>query len=274
MRLEGKCALVTGGAMGIGLATVKRLLNEGCKVTVWDINSSALDELKSKFPQYSSKIFCHICDVTDKKLIYELAATAEKEMGRVDILINNAGYVKGGGLLTQTDEIWEKTIDINLTALVYTIRAFLPGMYERNEGHVINISSAAAVLGVPDLSVYSATKWGVWGLTESMRYEAWISGKRGVKWSSIHPSYIASGLFAGAKIAFPGNLIVPLLKDHDVIAKAIVNDAVIKGKYCVRRPRTVRLVTLMRGILPDSVFQKFIDIMGVTKSMQHWTGRA
>jgi all-trans-retinol dehydrogenase (NAD+) len=274
MRLEGKCAVVTGGGMGIGFATAKRLLDEGCKVTIWDINPQALDEAKNRLPQYKEKLFCHVCDVTDKKLIYEMAKTTEKEMGRVDILVNNAGYVKGGDILAHPDEIWEKTIDINLTSLVYTIRAFLPGMYERDEGHIVNISSAAGVLGVPDLAVYSATKWGVWGLTESMRYEAWSKGKKGVKYSSIHPSYIASGLFAGAKLAFPGNLIVPLLKDHDIIAKAIVNDAVIKGKYSVRRPKTIRLVIIMRGILPDRIFQKILDIMGVTKSMKNWTGRA
>ena len=273
MILEGKCAVVTGGAMGIGLATTKRLLQQGCKVTIWDINNAALKETETLLSQFKGNLFCHSCDVTDKQLINELANTALSEMGKVDILINNAGFVKGGEFLSQSNEIWEKTININMTSLIYTIRVFLPAMYERNEGHIVNISSASAVIGVPDLAIYTATKWGVWGLTESMRYEAWNSGKKGVKWSSIHPSYIASGLFAGAKIGFPGSLIAPLLKDHDVIAKAIVNDALIKGKYCIKRPRGIRIAILMRGILPDPVFQKVIDIFGITQSMRNWKGR-
>lgn len=273
MTLSGKCAIITGGAMGIGLATAKRLLQEGCKVTIWDLNEKALKEASESFSRYSGSCFTHVCNVTDKERVYSLAGTALNEMGKVDILINNAGYVKGGDLLSQVDEEWEKTININLTSLVYSIRAFLPAMYERNEGHVINISSASSVLGVPDLAVYTATKWAVWGFTESMRYEAWNAGKMGVRWSSIHPSYIATGLFEGAKIGFPGNMIVPLVKNHDVIAKAIVNDALIKGKFCIKRPRTIRLAIMMRGILPDRLFQTVIELLGITKSMQHWKGR-
>ena len=146
-------------------------------------------------------------------------------------------------------------------------------MYERNSGHIVNISSAAAYLGVPELSVYAATKWAVWGLTESMRFEAQNLGKKGVKFSSIHPVYLKTGMFEGAKLGFLGNLLIPLVKNHDVIAKAIVNDALKKGKTQVRRPRTLRLATLLRGILPDKVFQQVLVLNGVHQSMNNWKGR-
>lgn len=273
MRLRGKNAVVTGGALGIGLALTSRLLKEGCKVTIWDLNEEALENTREQLSEFKDSLFCKVCDVTDKARVYQLAAEAVREMGKVDILVNNAGFVKGGAFLTQSDEAWEKTIGINLTALTYTIRAFLPSMYERNEGNIVNISSASSVLGVPDLAVYTATKWAVWGLTESMRYEAWNEGKKGVKWSSIHPGYIATGMFEGAKIGFPGGLIVPLVKDHDVIAKAVVQDAIIKGKFSIKRPRTIRIAVFLRGILPDKLFQRVIVWLGITKSMKHWKGR-
>jgi all-trans-retinol dehydrogenase (NAD+) len=273
MELTGKCAVVTGGAMGIGLATSKRLLEAGCRVTIWDLNENALKEAAAALIGQKGKVFFHSCDVTDKEKVYSLAKTAIEEMGRVDILINNAGFVKGGDFLSRNDEDWEKTIAVNLTGLIYTTKAFLPAMYERNEGHIINLSSASSVLGVPDLAIYTATKWAVWGLTESMRFEAKNSGRQGVKWSSIHPSYIATGMFEGAKIGFPGNMIVPLVKNHDVIARAIVKDALIKGKFAIRRPRTIRLAILLRGILPDKVFQWTIEFLGITKSMAHFKGR-
>lgn len=273
MRLRGKNAVVTGGALGIGLALTSRLLKEGCKVTIWDLNEEALKNTREQLSEFKDSLFCKVCDVTDKARVYQLSAKAVKEMGKVDILVNNAGFVKGGAFLTQSDEAWEKTIGINLTALTYTIRAFLPAMYERNEGNIVNISSASSVLGVPDLAVYTATKWAVWGLTESMRYEAWNEGKKGVKWSSIHPGYIATGMFEGAKIGFPGGLIVPLVKDHDVIAKAVVHDAIIKGKFSIKRPRTIRIAVFLRGILPDKLFQRVIVWLGITKSMKHWKGR-
>jgi all-trans-retinol dehydrogenase (NAD+) len=272
MELKNKCAVITGGAMGIGLATSKRLLNEGCKVTIWDINIQALAKARDELASLGT-IFTHQCDVIDKHRVYELAELANTEMGKVDILINNAGYVKGGNFLDRTDEEWEETIDVNLTALIYSTRAFLPQMYERNSGHIVNLSSAAGTLGVPALSVYSATKWAVWGLTESLRFEAYNAGKNGVKYSTIHPSYIATGMFEGAKLGFPGSLIVPLVRNHDVIAKAIVEDAIKRGKYSPKRPRTLNLNPRLRGLLPDKLFQKFMILMGVPKSMNNWVGR-
>lgn len=272
MELKGKGAVVTGGAMGIGLATSRRLVREGCAVTLWDLNAAALEGAKKELEAMGGKVFAHVCDVTDKARVYELARTAAAEMGRADILINNAGYVMGGDFLEQPDEVWEKTIAVNLTSMIYTIKAFLPAMYERDSGHIVNISSASATLGVPCLSMYAATKWAVWGLTESLRFEAWERGKKGVQWSSIHPSYIAKGMFEGAKLGFLGNLIAPLLKDHDVIAEAIVEAALKQGRYSPKRPWTVHLIPRLR-ILPDSWFQALVVLLGVTGSMKCWVGR-
>ncbi|MCF8239970.1 MAG: SDR family NAD(P)-dependent oxidoreductase [Melioribacteraceae bacterium] len=272
MKLQGKTAVVTGAAMGIGFATVKRLLNEGCYISMWDINE---DNLNNAFEDLGSpeNVQLLVCDVADNSQVQNCAAATKNKFGSVDILINNAGFVKGGDLDDLDNEVWEKTIDINLTSLIYTCKAFLPGMYEKNFGHIVNISSASSALGVPSLSVYTATKWAVWGFTESMRFESINKGKKGVRWSSIHPSYIKSGMFEGAKLGFLGNLIVPLLNDHDIIAKAIVVDALMKGKYSIKRPRTVRLAVLLRGILPDRIFQYLMIILGVNKSMNNWKGR-
>lgn len=273
MELKGKTAVITGGAMGIGFATAKRLINENCTVTIWDINEQALKQAKNELEKLGGKVFVHVCNVTDKERIKELAVTAYNEMGNVDILINNAGYVKGGEILDQPAEIWDATININLNALVYTIQAFLPKMYERNLGYIVNISSAAGTIGVPGLAVYCATKWGVWGLTESLRFEALNNNKTGVKYSSIHPGYIASGMFEGAKLGFPGNIIVPLVKDHDVIAKAIVEGALKKEKYSPKRPVTLNLNLRLRAMFPDKLFQKLLILMGVPQSMKTWKGR-
>jgi all-trans-retinol dehydrogenase (NAD+) len=272
MNLQNKTAVITGGAMGIGLATAHRLVAEGCTVTLWDLNRDALMAARSEFPS-SAAIYTHFCDVANKELVSQLAQTAVKEMGRVDILVNNAGYVSGGEFLERPDEDWEKTIAVNLTALIYTTRAFLPGMYERNSGHIVNISSAAGTIGVPGIAVYAATKWGVWGLTESLRLEAYNNKKTGVKFSTIHPSYVAKGLFEGAQLGFPGRLIVPLVKDHDVIAKAIVESALKKGRFSPKRPRTVNMNLRIRALLPDSWFQRFLILMGVGSSMKTWYGR-
>jgi all-trans-retinol dehydrogenase (NAD+) len=272
MELKDKSAIVTGGAMGIGLATSKRLLREGVVVTIWDLNRAALKQAKQELSTLG-KVFLHQCDVTQKEQVYKLAKKAIKEMGKVDILINNAGYVSGGEFLERPDIDWERTIEVNLTALLYTTRAFLPEMYDRNIGHIVNISSAAGTIGIAGLAVYAATKWAVWGLTESLRMEALKNRKSGVKFSTIHPGYIATGMFEGAKLGIPGRWIVPLVKNHDVIAKAIVNDALKKGKYSPKRPSTVNLNLRFRALMPDRWFQRFLIIMGVAVSMKTWHGR-
>jgi len=273
MKLQSAGAVITGGAMGIGLATAKRLIGEGSTVTLWDINPEALKQTENLLKTAGGKIYAHVLDITDKEAVYHAADQARRDMGRVDILINNAGYVAGGSLLEGSDEVWERTIQVNLTSMIYTIRAFLPEMYARNAGHIVNISSAAATLGVPGLAVYAATKWAVWGLTESMRMEAYEAGKTGVRWSSVHPSYISHGLFEGAKLRGLGNLIVPRIPNHDVVARAVVDGALKKGRYSPKRPRTVNMTLRFRAMMPDSWFQRFLILFGVPGSMSSWKGR-
>ncbi len=271
-RLHKLTVVVTGASQGIGFATVKLLLENGFTVTIWDIDDETFSKNSNQISDYSAKYFYHHCDVTNKEQVYSLAKVAFTEMGSVNYLINNAGYVKSGSFLDRTDDEWEKTIDINLTSFIYTIRAFLPKMYEMNFGHIINISSASSTLGVPNLAIYTATKWAVWGFTESMRFEAQNLGKN-VKWTSVHPGYLKEGLFEGARIPFPGSLIVPLVKNHDVIAKAIVEDGIMLGKTIIYRPFTVRLSVFLRGILPDYIYQLLVRFLGITKSMNSFRGR-
>jgi all-trans-retinol dehydrogenase (NAD+) len=273
MELSDKTAVITGGAMGIGLATARRLVRAECAVAIWDVNSAALDNACAELRGMGGKVLGQICDVSNATAVRACAEQTARELGPVDILINNAGYVRGGDLLDVSEDNLAKTVEVNLTAMLYTTRAFLAGMYERNVGYVVNISSAAGILGLPDMAAYSAAKWGVWGLTESLRHEANNRGKGGVRFSSVHPSYIAIGMFEGARISGLGSLLVPQLKDHDVIAECIVEEALKKGKQRLIRPRSVWLAVLLRGILPDTWFQAVIRLLNVHKSMSTWKGR-
>jgi all-trans-retinol dehydrogenase (NAD+) len=279
--LVGKHAVITGGARGIGFAIAKRLLEKGCSVSLWDLDPQALEEAKESLTTFTSRlsfsgpspqVLSRTCDVTSAAQVQEAAQLDLAEFGEVEILINNAGYLAPGNFLDQPPEKWIKTLEVNVHALIYTIHQFLPRMYQRNEGHIVNISSAAGLLGVPGLAVYSASKWAVWGLTEALRQEAWNLGKRGVKFSSIHPSYVATGLFAGAKLKGLGGWIVPRISSHDVVARAVVVDALEKGRHCPKRPRSVRSALIFRALLPDFLFQHLLRLLGVHASMSTWKG--
>lgn len=270
--LKGKKAVITGGAMGIGLATCKRLLQEGCEVTVWDMNAKALEEAGQGLSSLG-KVHAYTCDVADKLRVGELCKQAEQDMGQVDILINNAGFVRTGRFFEHPVEDWERETDVNLTAMYYTIHAFLPGMYQRNSGHIVNVSSAAGLIGVPDVAVYCATKWAVWGLTESLRFEALRDGKRGVRYSSIHPHFLKQGMFEGGKLNLLGELLVPRIESHDKVAKAIVERALKRNWNVVKIPWTLQIGMLVRAFMPDPVTGIILRMQGIGKGMEGWVGR-
>jgi len=280
--LTNKVAVVTGGAQGIGLATCKRLVAAGCKVSVWDINPDALKEAVTELDGAGSGtvgkqdsavriLDCRV-DITDRNQVSNAVSRTESELGPIDILINNAGIFLPGELMDRPVDDWVRTIDVNVNSMFYTIMAVLPGMTVRKSGHIVNISSAGGLLGVPGLAAYSASKYAVLGLTESLRHEA-RNARSGVRYSSIHPMFITTGLFEGAKLGGFGRLIVPQVRNHDVIAKAIVEKALKKGRLMVGRPRTLRLTGLFRGILPYRVFLLVPRLFGVQNSMGRLTSK-
>jgi all-trans-retinol dehydrogenase (NAD+) len=241
-----------------------------------DLDGEALaeqeDALRRLAEGRGSRVAARQCDISKREELREAYREITRELGPVEILVNNAGVLVPGGFLDQPMVKWEKTLTVNLNAVVELTHMALPSMYEANRGVVVNVSSAAGTLGVAGLTVYAASKWGIWGFTESLRHEAWNAGKGGVRFSSVHPSFIRHGLFEGAKLRRLGGILVPRIKDHDVVAKAIVEDAIRKKKTVVMRPRSVRLTPLLRGLLPDAAFQWLIRFLGVDHSMESWRG--
>ena len=273
VHLSGSHAVITGGARGIGLATARRLVAVGTSVSLWDRDAAGLHAAATELSQDDPRAHLHteVCDITDHDQLRHALAGSVAALGPVDILINNAGHLAPGQFVDQEADTWITSLDVNLNALVYLTRLVIPGMYERRSGHVVNISSAAGTIGIPGLAVYSAAKWGVWGFSEALRAEA---RPHGVMVSSIHPSYIADGMFAGAELKGVGKLIVPLLRSHDVVAEAIVESALRRGRTSPKRPRTVRIAVFLRGILPDPWFNRLIKQLGAWDSMTGWRGRS
>jgi 2-keto-3-deoxy-L-fuconate dehydrogenase len=156
-RMKGKVALVTAAARGIGRATAQRYAAEGARVIATDIDVAALSGLDG----------CehHALDVTNAAQVDALIAA----VGRVDVLANIAGIVHSGTILDLTDAEWEQAVAINMTGMIRTIRAVLPGMLAAGGGAIINMSSiASSVKGIPNRFAYTATKAGVIGITKSV----------------------------------------------------------------------------------------------------------
>ena len=272
MNLKNKLVLITGGAKGIGLATAQRILNEGGKVILWDFKEDDLNKAVNNLKEQGFDVFSQICDVTNKEQVYSNANIIKEKFGSLDILINNAGTVYTGYMLDRSDEELENLINVNFTSMIYTIRAFMPAMLEKNSGHIINISSASSMTGAPKLAVYAATKWAVAGLTESLRLEVQKMGKSGVKFSSIHPNFLKKGLFEGTKLNFLGQLLAPGVKSHDAVAKVIVNRAIKLGFHSPKVPWIMNQVVLLRALLPSSLLIKFSSLYGLYDMMDDYKG--
>jgi 2-hydroxycyclohexanecarboxyl-CoA dehydrogenase len=187
MRLEGRRALVTGGASGIGAAIAARLAAEGAEVWVGDIDVAGAEAIAAQVNGHALEL-----DVTDiDSARATLAAT-----GTLDVLVNNAGTDEFGFFTYTTPEQWQKVLAINLGGVMNCTHAALPGMQEAKYGRIVNISSEAGRVGSKGSAAYSAAKAGVIGFTKAIAREA---ARYGVTANAIAPGPIETPLLMGAK---------------------------------------------------------------------------
>jgi 3-oxoacyl-[acyl-carrier protein] reductase len=170
--LTGQVAVVTGAARGIGEAIARRLARMGAAVVLTARDQARLAQVKEEIEQHGGKAFALPCDLTDESAIRAMGQQVGKEHGRCDILVNNAGIgVLRKPLIDLPVEEWDRMMDTNLRAPYLLIRAFGPMMIAARSGHIVNISSLAGKNILPEGAAYSASKWGLNGLTYSVAEE-------------------------------------------------------------------------------------------------------
>lgn len=180
-RLDGKVAIITGGARGMGAATSRLFVEAGAKVAIADLLDDAGKELAAQLGQ-TARFYHH--DVTCETAWSELIGKVEADLGPVDVLVNNAGVIVFKSLLQTSLEDYRRVLDINLVGQFLGIKAVAPGMIERGKGAIVNISSVDGMKGSNGLAAYASSKWGVRGLTKVAAMEL---GHRGVRVNSVHP---------------------------------------------------------------------------------------
>ena len=186
--LAGKVAVVTGGGTGIGRAISLRLARDGADVVVVSNVAEQARAVADEVSALGRKGVARVVDVTDAAAVVELAAAVEAEFGQADILVTSAGVMGARAFLTDTPvEEWRKTIEVNLNAGFYCIKAFLPGMLARDSGRIITVSSISGKLPAAMNSDYAASKHGVIGLTKALALELGILGKNGITANALCP---------------------------------------------------------------------------------------
>jgi 2-hydroxycyclohexanecarboxyl-CoA dehydrogenase len=186
MRLEGRKALVTGGASGIGAATARRLAAEGADVVIGDVNEAGAAEIAGEISGAAARL-----DVTNP----ESARVVVSEHGPFAILVNNAGTDEFGFFADTDPGVWERVLAINLVGVMACTHAALPGMQEAGYGRIVNVSSEAGRIGSKGSVAYSSAKGGVLGFTKAMAREG---ARFGITVNAICPGPIETPLLMGA----------------------------------------------------------------------------
>jgi 3-oxoacyl-[acyl-carrier protein] reductase len=189
--LKGKTALITGAGRGIGRATAIAFAKEGINLGLVGRTSANLENVVKELEEYDVQVTMATADVSDNESVIAAVDHIKSELGSIDILINNAGIGKFAKFLEQSPEDFKSMIDINLMGTYYVTRAVLPGMIEQSSGDIINISSTAGERGGAVTSAYSASKFGLLGLSESLMQEV---RKHNIRVTALTPSTVATDL--------------------------------------------------------------------------------
>jgi all-trans-retinol dehydrogenase (NAD+) len=263
--VTGQIALVTGAGGGIGRLLSLKLAALGCRVVCWDVAKQANEETVRQIKAAKGEAFGYYVDLTKREDIYRTAELVKTEIGKVEILVNNAGVVTGKSLLDCPDEQILRTFDVNILAHFWTVKSFLPDMIMQDKGHIVTVASLAGMNGINRLVDYCSSKFAAVGFDEALRAELQIDGRNGVKTTVICPYFVKTPLFEGID-----SRILPVLEPEEVAEstiKAILTDEMI----CII-PGYCNFVQMVKALLPTKALLHVIHAFGLGDTMSAFQG--
>jgi all-trans-retinol dehydrogenase (NAD+) len=266
--IRGRRALITGAASGIGRLLATELADAGATLVLWDVDAEGLGRVQAELTAAGHSADIYVCDLTRPEEITAVAAQTSAQSGPIDILINNAGVVSGKNLLDISDAEIERTFQVNTLALFRTVKAFLPAMLERGNGHLVTVASAAGLAGTARLTDYCSSKFAAVGFDESLRLELQRLDSRIIT-TVVCPYFTDTGMFDGAKTRF--SWLLPILQPEAVVRR-IVN-AIQKNRRRLVMPWFV-YVSWPGRLLPVRWFDALMTFFGISHSMDEFRGRA
>lgn len=185
-RLDGRVAIVTGAAQGIGAATARRLANDGARVTLADLNQAGCETVAAEIASAGGEALALACDVADKDAVQRMVDATVERFGQLDILVNNAGVIRDNLLFKMSDDDFDLVLNVHLRGAFLCARAAQKVMVERKYGRIVSLSSTSA-LGNRGQANYSAAKAGLQGLTRTLAIEL---GPHGITANAVAPGFI------------------------------------------------------------------------------------
>jgi short-subunit dehydrogenase len=259
--LIGKVVAITGGARGIGKATAEALVRKGCRVAIGDLHLEVAEETASAL---GGKAIALGLDVTDRSSFESFLDETERQLGPIDVLINNAGIMPVTEFAEESEESMRRQVDINVHGVLIGTQLAIHHMGPRRTGHIVNIASSAGKAGVPGIATYCATKHAVVGFSEAIRQELRGSG---VEISVVMPVLVNTALTEGLSEKRGVKEVEP----EDVAAETV--NALETGRFDVFIPRSLHATITLGALLPRRAREAVARFMQVDKVMSDVTDR-
>jgi 3-oxoacyl-[acyl-carrier protein] reductase len=190
-QFDGKIALVTGAARGIGQAIALKLAAEGADLALCDLKAEWLEETAGKVKELGRRVECYSVDVSNGDAVNETVKAVEKDFGQIDVLVNNAGITKDGLLMRMSEDDWDAVLNVNLKGVFLFTKAAMRGMMKKRSGSIVNIASIIGLIGNAGQANYAASKGGVIAFTKTVAREL---ASRNVRCNAVAPGFIRTAM--------------------------------------------------------------------------------
>jgi len=252
--LNGKVVAITGGARGIGKATATAMVRKGCRVALGDLDLELAEETAAGL---GGGTIALALDVTDRSSFERFLSETERQLGPVDVVINNAGIMPVTAIVDESDDSIRRQLDINIYGVIVGTQLAIERMRPRGNGHIVNIASQAGKMAIPGIATYSGTKHAVVGISEAVRAELRGSG---VEVHCVMPTVVNTELTAGV-----GQKLIKPVEAEDV-ANEIV-DALELGRFDVYVPKSNAVMTRFAALMPRRANEAIARLMKADKLM-------
>jgi 3-oxoacyl-[acyl-carrier protein] reductase len=190
-QFEGQVALITGAARGIGQAIALKLAAQGADLALCDLNAEWLEETAAKAKELGRRVECYSVDVSAGEAVNATVKAIEKDFGKIDVLVNNAGITKDGLLMRMSEDDWDAVMNVNLKGVFLFTKAAMRGMMKRRSGSIVNIASIIGLIGNAGQANYAASKGGVISFTKTVAREL---ASRNVRCNAVAPGFIRTAM--------------------------------------------------------------------------------
>jgi short-subunit dehydrogenase len=271
-KIKNKTVLITGGARGIGRKIALEFAKHGADIIICDLDKSFFEKNNFKtnvkdIEDLGVSCFGYYLDVTKYDDIIKTRESILKDIGKIHILVNNAGVVFGGKFLEIPIEKHRITYDVNTQGIINILHVFLQDLIDQKSAHIINIASASGFTPLPNGTTYASSKAAVISFSESLINELKQNNNKHVGMTIVCPAYVNTGMFNGVKEP----IFIPMLTPEK-LAKKIIR-AVYKNKRFVLEPAFIKFIPILKALTPHFVFDFLGRILGGYSSMEFWKGR-